>query len=136
MPSLRTISQETVLGLTLAGSRSAGHHFLQGTGAFGDDCENLAWSGPGGGRFSLCGYVQRTGIDGYRGTPGNRGAWLLWRVEGDRAEFVTVSLWESRAAIEAFAGQDIGTAVFYPDDEQFLIERDLTVNHYEVAGTE
>ena len=27
-------------------------------------------------------YVQRTGIDGYRGTPGNRGAWLLWRVEG------------------------------------------------------
>ena len=53
-------------------------------------------------------YVQRTGIDGYRGTPGNRGAWLLWRVEGDRAEFVTVSLWESRAAIEAFAGQDIG----------------------------
>jgi hypothetical protein len=38
-----------------------------------------------------------------------------------------VSLWESRAANEAFAGQDIGTTVFYPDDEQFLIERDLTV---------
>ena len=81
-------------------------------------------------------YVQRTGIEGYRGTCGNRGAWLLWRADGDRAEFITVSFWESREAIEAFAGQDIGTAVFYPDDEQFLIERDLTVNHYEVAGTE
>ena len=81
-------------------------------------------------------YVQRTGIEGYRGTPGNRGAWLLWRADGDRAEFITVSFWESREAIEAFADQDIGTAVFYPDDEQFLIERDLTVNHYEVAGTE
>ena len=34
------------------------------------------------------------------------------------------------------AGLDINTAVFYPDDEQFLIERDLTVDHYEVAGTE
>jgi hypothetical protein len=45
-----------------------------------------------------------------------------------------VSFWESRAAIEAFAGQDIDTAVAYPDDEQFLIERDLTVKHYEVAG--
>ena len=67
---------------------------------------------------------------------GNRGAWLLWRTEGDRAEFITVSFWESRGAIEAFAGQDINTAVFYPDDEQFLIERDLTVNHYEVAGTD
>jgi hypothetical protein len=47
-----------------------------------------------------------------------------------------VSFWESRGAVEAFAGQDIDTAVFYPGDEQFLIERDLTVNHYEVAGTE
>lgn len=81
-------------------------------------------------------YVQRTGIDGYQCTPGNRGAWLLWRTEGDRAEFVTVSFWESRRAIEAFAGQDIDVAVFYPDDDQFLIERDLTVSHYEVAGTQ
>ena len=81
-------------------------------------------------------YVQRTGIEGYQRTPGNRGAWLLWRTEGDRAEFITVSFWESREAIEAFAGQDIGTAVFYPDDEQFLIERDLVADHYEVAGTE
>lgn len=80
--------------------------------------------------------MQRTGIEGYQGTPGNRGAWLLWRTEGDRAEFVTVSFRDSREAIEAFAGQDISTAVFYADDEQFLIERDLTVNHYEVAGTE
>ena len=29
-------------------------------------------------------YVQRTGIEGYRGTPGNRGAWLLSRTESDR----------------------------------------------------
>ena len=69
--------------------------------------------------------MQKTGIEGYQRTPGNRGAWLLWRVEGDHAEFITVSFWESRAAIEAFAGQDIEKAVFYPDDEQFLIERDL-----------
>ena len=81
-------------------------------------------------------YVQRTGIEGCQRTPGNRGAWLLWRIEGNRAEFITMSLWESRAAIEAFAGQDIDKAVFYPDDEQFLIERDLTVQHYEVAATE
>jgi heme-degrading monooxygenase HmoA len=80
-------------------------------------------------------YAEQTGIQGYRRTAGNCGAWLLWRTEGDRAEFITVSLWESRAAVEAFAGQDIGTAVFYPDDEQYLIERDLTVNHYEVAGS-
>ena len=57
-------------------------------------------------------YVQETGIVGYQRTPGNRGAWALWRVEGDRAEFVTMSSWESRSAIEAFAGPDISRADF------------------------
>ena len=81
--------------------------------ASGDDRENLARSGPGEGRSRYAAYVQRTGIEGYQRTPGNRGAWLLWRVEGDRAEFITVSFWESRAAIEAFAGEDIEKAVFF-----------------------
>jgi heme-degrading monooxygenase HmoA len=81
-------------------------------------------------------YIQETGIGGYQRTPGNRGAWALWRTDGDRAEFVTVSLWESREAIKGFAGQDIETAVFYPEDDRFLVERDLTVRHYEVAGSE
>ncbi len=80
-------------------------------------------------------YVQETGIAGYQRTPGNRGAWALWRVDGDRAEIVTVSMWESRSAIEGFAGQDIDQAVFYPEDDRYLIERDLTVSHYEVAGS-
>ena len=79
-------------------------------------------------------YVQQTGIAGYQRTPGNQGAWALWRVDGDRAEIVTVSLWESRSAIEAFAGQDIEQAVFCPEDDRYLIDRDLTVRHYDVAG--
>lgn len=78
-------------------------------------------------------YVEETGIEGYRKTPGNRGAWALSRIEGDRAEIVTLSFWESREAIEGFAGRDIERAVFYPEDDRFLIERDLTVRHYEVG---
>jgi hypothetical protein len=81
-------------------------------------------------------YVERTGIDGYQRTAGNRGAWVLWRTEGDRAEIITISLRESRSAIEGFAGQDIGKAVFYPEDDQFLIDRDLTVRHYEVGSSQ
>jgi len=80
-------------------------------------------------------YVQQTGIAGYQGTPGNHGAWLLWHIEGGHAEFITVSFWESRAAIESFASPDIDKAVFYPEDERFLVERDPTVRHCEVSGT-
>jgi len=81
-------------------------------------------------------YVEETGIAGYRQTPGNRGAWLLRREDGDRVEIVTLSFWDSRQAIEGFAGTDIGKAVFYPEDDRFLIERDLQVTHYEVPSAE
>jgi heme-degrading monooxygenase HmoA len=78
-------------------------------------------------------YIGQTGLDGYQQTPGNRGAWLLRRIEGDLAEFITLSFWESRRAIEGFAGQDIERAVYYPEDDKFLVERDLTVRHYEIV---
>jgi hypothetical protein len=80
-------------------------------------------------------YVQETGIAGYRGTPGNLDAWLLTRDLGDgRTEITTVSRWISRAAIAGFAGDDIERATFYPDDDRFLVDRDLTVRHYRQVG--
>ena len=77
-------------------------------------------------------YMQDTGIAGYAGTPGNRGVHMLRRDVGDRTEFVMYTLWESMEAVEAFAGEDPEVAVFYPEDDRFLVERDETVRHYEV----
>ena len=69
----------------------------------------------------------------YAGTEGNRGVLVLRRLTGGRAEFTLVSLWDSLEAVSAFAGEDVERAVFYPEDERFLVERDETVTHYEVA---
>ena len=79
-------------------------------------------------------YIEDTGLREYRETPGNRGAWLLSRVEGDRCEIVTLSFWDSLDAIRGFAGDDVERAVFYPEDERFLIERDDRVTHWELTG--
>lgn len=76
-------------------------------------------------------YVTRTGIAGYRSTPGNLDAWLLTReLPGGRTEVTTVSRWESMDAVASFAGDDPERAVFYPDDDQYLVERDERVRHY------
>jgi heme-degrading monooxygenase HmoA len=80
-------------------------------------------------------YIGETGFDAYGATPGNRGALMLRRDDGDRTEFLTFSLWESLDAIRAFAGDDIETAVYYPEDDRYLIERDSTVKHYEVVDS-
>jgi hypothetical protein len=45
---------------------------------------------------------------------------------------VTVSWWVSRSAIVGFSGPDIDTAVFYPEDDEYLLDRETTVRHYEV----
>ena len=77
-------------------------------------------------------YMRETGVAGYAKTPGNQGVWMLRRDVGDRTEFVMFTLWDSIEAVKAFAGEDYETAVFYPEDERFLLERGVTASHYEV----
>ena len=79
-------------------------------------------------------YIRETGFAEYAETPGNRGAWMLRRDVGDRTEFLTLSYWESREAIKAFAGEDIEAAVLYPEDERYLIDGESTVTHYQIVG--
>jgi heme-degrading monooxygenase HmoA len=78
-------------------------------------------------------YLHQTGLAEYRKTEGNRGVLGLRRIVNDRAEFLLISLWDSKEAIRQFAGDDIEKAVFYPEDERFLVERDNHVSHYEVV---
>jgi heme-degrading monooxygenase HmoA len=80
-------------------------------------------------------YIRETGIREYAATPGNLGAHLLYRIDGDRAEVLTISFWESLDVVRGFAGDDIERAVFYPEDDRYLVERDLTAKHYVVAPT-
>lgn len=78
--------------------------------------------------------VERTGMAGYRATAGNQGAQLLTRDLGDgRTELITLSWWDDLDHIRAFAGADIEAAKYYPEDDEFLIDRETTVSHFEVA---
>lgn len=79
-------------------------------------------------------YVHRTGIAASRATPGNRAAYILRRSEGDRTEFITMTFWSSFDAIKAFAGEDVEQAVFYPEHDRFLVDRETTVRHFDVIG--
>ncbi len=78
-------------------------------------------------------YIDETGMAAYTDTPGNRGAWMLRRdVEGEKTEFLMFTLWESMDSIKAFAGDQPEVAVFYPEDDRYLVEREETVSHYTV----
>lgn len=75
-------------------------------------------------------YLAEVALPAYRAASGNRGAWVLHRPEGEREEFVTVSLWGSLDDVRGFAGEDFERAVFYARDDEFLVDRDWWVAHY------
>jgi heme-degrading monooxygenase HmoA len=77
-------------------------------------------------------YLEATGLREYRTTPGNAGVLALRRIVDERAEFVLLTLWQSEDAIRAFSGADISRAVFYPEDDRFLIDRGARVEHFDV----
>lgn len=77
-------------------------------------------------------YLRETGLKEYKATPGNRGVWVLQRLDAGQSEFLLVSLWESWADIKRFAGENYQQAVYYPQDPDFLLELPSNVEHYEV----
>ena len=78
-------------------------------------------------------YLNQTGVPDYRATRGNRGVYVLRRIEGDRAHFLTLSFWWSVEDIERFAGPDPEKARYYPEDEEFLLDFEPRVEYHEVV---
>ena len=82
-------------------------------------------------------YIEDTGLRAYSETPGNRGAYLLRRpitADGEPAmEFFVLSFWDDIEAVKRFAGPTPERAVFYREDDGFLVRRDLAVDHFEVV---
>lgn len=78
-------------------------------------------------------YLRKTGLADYRATPGNLGVHLLRRDEDGVAHFTTLTFWESVEAIRAFAGADYERARYYPEDDEYLLEREPRVFHHHVV---
>ena len=77
-------------------------------------------------------YLHATGLPDYGKTPGNRGVSVLRRTQGDHCEVMLISLWDSMDAVRAFAGENPDRSVYYPEDEQYLLQMEPLVRHYDV----
>ncbi len=77
-------------------------------------------------------YLTEAGVKKIVSIPGNLGVQVLRRTDGKITEFTVISYWESRDAIRAFAGNDIEKVSSLPKDNQYLIEPETKVKHYDV----
>lgn len=76
-------------------------------------------------------YVIETGIPEYLSTPGNLGAQIWQRQEGDITHIWTVSWWSNFESIRVFAGNNPEKAKYYEEDEKYLLEFEPDVMHCE-----
>jgi heme-degrading monooxygenase HmoA len=78
-------------------------------------------------------HFTETVVPALKALPGHRGASLMQREVDGQVELVALTLWDSRASIEAFAGDDISRAHVEPQAREVLASFDDFADHYEVA---
>ena len=79
-------------------------------------------------------FLNSRAIPDYQSVAGNISVHVLERTEGDITHFITLTFWTDMESIKAFAGEDVETAKYYPEDKDFLLEFEPHVVHYEVVG--
>ena len=79
-------------------------------------------------------YVRETGMAAHLSTEGNQGSMIMTRLIGDTTEIKVLSLWDSYDSIRKFAGEDFETAVYYPEDEKYLLDFPEHSEHHEVGN--
>lgn len=79
-------------------------------------------------------FLNARAIPDYRSVEGNLSVHILERTDGDVTHFITLTFWKDLESIKAFAGEEVETAKYYPEDQDYLLEFEPTVVHYEVVS--
>ncbi len=54
------------------------------------------------------------------------------RDEGEVSHFLLVTIWRDIDAVKVFAGKDPNRAKYYPEDEQYLLEKDQDATNHQI----
>ena len=77
-------------------------------------------------------YLYEAGVKKIASLPGNRGVQLMVRKTDAEGEFMVVSYWDSIDAIKGYAGETYTRVHDLPRDNEFLIDKETLVRHFEL----
>ncbi len=75
--------------------------------------------------------IERAAPD-YASVEGLLRLYFTRRDEGDVVNFLLVTVWDSMESMRRFAGDDPELAKYYPEDDEFLLEKEERVSIYRV----
>ena len=77
-------------------------------------------------------FLKERAIPDYQSTKGFVRLVFLRNIRGDEGHFTLITFWENLEVIKHFAGEDYEKAKYYPEDQDYLLEFEEKVTHYEV----
>ena len=77
-------------------------------------------------------FMKRVAIPDYQKTEGFVKLTFLRNIKENVGHFTLITFWDNLKVIKNFAGEDFEKAKYYPEDENFLLEFEEKVTHYEV----
>ncbi len=77
-------------------------------------------------------FMKERAAPDYASVEGLKHLYFLRRDEGDVAHFLLITHWETMEAVARFAGADPAKAKYYPEDEQYLLEKEAAAQNYDV----
>lgn len=80
-------------------------------------------------------FLKKVAIPDYQKTSGFKSLSFLRQIVDNEGHFTLITFWENLDVIRNFAGEDFEKAKYYPEDNQFLLEFEENVKHYEVFAS-
>jgi hypothetical protein len=77
-------------------------------------------------------FLKSVAIPDYEKTKGFKKLVFLRNIKDNLGHFTLITFWKNIKVIKNFAGKDFEKAKYYPEDDNFLLEFEEKVTHYEV----
>jgi|SRR6476620_3857083 len=80
-------------------------------------------------------FLKKVAVPDYQKTKGFKGLSFLRQIKNGEGHFTLITYWENLEVIKNFAGEDIQKAKYYPEDDNYLLEFEENVQHFEVFAS-
>ena len=77
-------------------------------------------------------FMKERAAPDYGSVPGLQNLFFTRRDEGDVSHFLLITIWDSIDAVKNFAGENPDIAKYYPEDDDYLLEKEEYSQNYRV----
>ena len=76
--------------------------------------------------------MKKRAAPDYRSVAGLEKLFFTRRNEGDVSHFLLITVWDSIESVKKFAGENPEIAKYYPEDDEYLLEKEEYSQNYQV----